>query len=639
MAKFDLKKAILENKATFFSSLTEGQFSWMTQDTGEQIGSQDENQIPVYMFDDKGKYYYENDYDGYGVFGGKDYYDLVAEMNGYTADNAEEFGGMFNDLRGIGIKLAFGELETKNENGDILFPALVTRPNFNWKSHDFTQESKNDPNQSWYEPEKDDEDDDYGSDNDDDYDDSRDVDDDEYGDMAEGYMGQFYAPEYLEQKYGKEMASKITAEIEEMDENSYDRFTGMESAEEVDEYVSDIVSMLNENKKYYKDAEADDAEHIKALEKDMKDDKKSSKMKKSELKDKIKEMILKEMESNNMEDAPENEVDFLAELEGMLSEEDGLTPLQDYVYQYEIEISGEDEAQEFLDDIKKLNTPDDVYDYYAYDRDWSGSDLNNIFRQVSKKFKNVSEAKDEEVADEEVEVTDDFSMEEPQGPGGIDVTQNANADLTGTKKDVQDNLEAALEAARALGDEKLATQVGNTITFFNKQHVVKDTPIAENLNEALGLVSLITILIASILLNPISGPLLMGLFKYLFQDLPEQRAKAKELKTYNGPDKKEQVLALAKEIESQLSPGKKKYLTSLVNAIGKSKLEDEAKAYQELDSYAKREKNLMARELNENINVDLENALEDLPIPMDMEEDEKSSINESMFPMLKKILK
>jgi hypothetical protein len=112
-------------------------------------------------------------------------------------------------------------------------------------------------------------------------------------------------------------------------------------------------------------------------------------------------------------------------------------------------------------------------------------DLDNIFRQVSKKFKNVSEAKDEEVADEEVEVTDDFSMEEPQGPGKIDVTQNANADLTGTKKEVQDNLEAALEAARALGDEKLATQVGNTITFFNKQHVVKDTPVAENLNESM----------------------------------------------------------------------------------------------------------------------------------------------------------
>ena len=67
-----------------------------------------------------------------------------------------------------------------------------------------------------------------------------------FGSLTEGYMGQFYAPEYLEKKYGKEMAKKIEAEIDEMDENSWDRFTGMESAEEVDEYVADIVSMLKE---------------------------------------------------------------------------------------------------------------------------------------------------------------------------------------------------------------------------------------------------------------------------------------------------------------------------------------------------------------------------------------------------------
>jgi hypothetical protein len=156
MAKFDLKKAILENKATFFGSLTEGQFSWMTQDTGQQIGSQDENKIPVYMFDDKGKYYYENDYDGYGEFGGKDYYDLVAEMNGYTADDAEKFGGTFGELRGVGIKLAFGELEPKN-GGPVLFPALVTKPDkFNYRTHNFAVEAETDPNQSWYEPEEDD---------------------------------------------------------------------------------------------------------------------------------------------------------------------------------------------------------------------------------------------------------------------------------------------------------------------------------------------------------------------------------------------------------------------------------------------------------------------------------------------------
>ncbi len=38
MAKFNLKEHIAKNKSTFFGSLTEGQFSWMTQDTGQQIG-------------------------------------------------------------------------------------------------------------------------------------------------------------------------------------------------------------------------------------------------------------------------------------------------------------------------------------------------------------------------------------------------------------------------------------------------------------------------------------------------------------------------------------------------------------------------------------------------------------------------
>ena len=47
-----------------------GQFSWMTMDTGEQIGSQDENNITVTMFDDKGNTWVERQYDGDGVFGG-----------------------------------------------------------------------------------------------------------------------------------------------------------------------------------------------------------------------------------------------------------------------------------------------------------------------------------------------------------------------------------------------------------------------------------------------------------------------------------------------------------------------------------------------------------------------------------------
>jgi hypothetical protein len=321
----------------------------------------------------------------------------------------------------------------------------------------------------------------------------------------------------------------------------------------------------------------------------------------------------------------------------MLDEAEGLTPLQDYVYQYEIEISGEDQAQEFLDDIKQLNTPQDVYDYYAYGRDLKDSDLDNIFRQVKRKFassntaddltplqkrvysytkerfgfedaknsldqiktlttsqefidwlnkkieaeKGLEEAKDEEVADEEIEVTDEFSTEEPQGPGKIDVTQNADADLTGDKKSVQDNLEAALEAAKALGDEKLATQIGNSLTFFTKQHVVK-----EDLNEDKNLTE----------------------SKYKKGDM---------LQTYGG---EEEVTVI--DIKSNLAAALAD--TENPKAVG-----------------------LLKQNLRQNL-IDDEDKNKPFYLvtsnsfPEDMyyvESELKSSINESMFPMLKKILK
>ena len=90
--------------------------------------------------------------------------------------------------------------------------------------------------------------------------------------------------------------------------------------------------------------------------------------------------------------------------------------------------------------------------------------------------------KDEDVEDVEVEddvdvdadVDVDVDMDMDAGEGGINVKQDADADLGGTIGDVQDNLEAALEAARKLGDEKLEDQIGNTLTFFTRQHVVKE---------------------------------------------------------------------------------------------------------------------------------------------------------------------
>jgi hypothetical protein len=166
------------------------------------------------------------------------------------------------------------------------------------------------------------------------------------------------------------------------------------------------------------------------------------KMKESKLRSKIKEMILAEMalDIDDMEDAPESEVDFLAELEGMLNEED-------YDRDRDARAMGYRNAEEADED------------------NWGLPKDNEENPEVS-----LNEEEEEEEEEEEIEITDE---DEDEGEGGISVTQNADADLTGNKKQVQDNLEAALEAAKTLGDDKLATQIGNSLTFFTKQHVVK----------------------------------------------------------------------------------------------------------------------------------------------------------------------
>lgn len=66
-----------------------GFFSWKTQDTNRSISNQysDKGTFTVYMVNPKtGEAYKEDNYDGYGRFGGKDYYELLAEINGKEPD-------------------------------------------------------------------------------------------------------------------------------------------------------------------------------------------------------------------------------------------------------------------------------------------------------------------------------------------------------------------------------------------------------------------------------------------------------------------------------------------------------------------------------------------------------------------------
>jgi hypothetical protein len=99
-----------------------GFFSWKTQDTDASISNtySSRGTFRVQMLDNKGNVWTEDRYEGYGVFGGKDYYELLAEMNGVTCElEGEKYT---DDMRQEGIALAFGEnAET------ILYPNLVER--------------------------------------------------------------------------------------------------------------------------------------------------------------------------------------------------------------------------------------------------------------------------------------------------------------------------------------------------------------------------------------------------------------------------------------------------------------------------------------------------------------------------------
>lgn len=92
-----------------------GFFSWKTQDTDRSIPSHcsDRKTFTVHMHDNKGNVWTEKNYEGYGEFGGKDFYELLAEMNGLESD------------RNKGIDLAFS-------NKPFISPNLTQTKDWKW---------------------------------------------------------------------------------------------------------------------------------------------------------------------------------------------------------------------------------------------------------------------------------------------------------------------------------------------------------------------------------------------------------------------------------------------------------------------------------------------------------------------------
>lgn len=92
-----------------------GFFSWHTCDTNESIANQYSTRptFTVHMITPDGRVFTEKSYDGYGEFGGKDFYELLAELNGRGSD------------RSAGIDLSFKGNPRGDDTPGVVYPKLV----------------------------------------------------------------------------------------------------------------------------------------------------------------------------------------------------------------------------------------------------------------------------------------------------------------------------------------------------------------------------------------------------------------------------------------------------------------------------------------------------------------------------------
>jgi hypothetical protein len=255
------------------------------------------------------------------------------------------------------------------------------------------------------------------------------------------------------------------------------------------------------------------------------------KMTKSKLKSKIKEMILAELNEDSTEDVDEpgalnNMYDPLAEAEEVELEDNNYDAeflfkyfknkgdlFIDEMREYDAEELmnsypglSEEEAEKLEDMLQNLaeansnkvmlngkevdvnsieveggsyNDYSDVYISVAKFKD--GTDLNNDEREELENLvdmgklanDSLSEAKKDKEEVEDITVDDTEVVDAPES----DMMDGKTTEVSG----IQSNLQAAYAEAKALGDEKLITQIANTITYFTKAHILDTAPINENM--------------------------------------------------------------------------------------------------------------------------------------------------------------
>ena len=194
------------------------------------------------------------------------------------------------------------------------------------------------------------------------------------------------------------------------------------------ENLNPTIKALNEEESREERADVDKYEYEKG--------KKAGK--REEMKAKIKEMIV-------------------AELDGAAVEAEDYDPVYEGEDPEEIEYEEDtyDYSNDFYDgDSNDFGDTDEFDGYGGYDID-----------EAKKKDEEVEDVEDVEVTDTEEEMP---AEEAPAATGGL---EDISADMEGTEGDLMDHLMSAFKIAKGMGNEKLETQVGNTLKFFVSEYI------------------------------------------------------------------------------------------------------------------------------------------------------------------------
>ena len=152
----------------------------------------------------------------------------------------------------------------------------------------------------------------------------------------------------------------------------------------------------------------------------------------------------------------------------------------------DIDNPGKDDAEvaNLYDPVYEGEDPEEIEyeeDTYDYSNDFYDGDSNDFgdtdefdgyggYDIDEAKKKDKEEEVDVEVTDTEEEMpAEEMPAEEAPAVGGG--LEDIAADMKGTEADLMDNLMKAFQIAKGMGNEKLETQVGNTLKFFVSEYI------------------------------------------------------------------------------------------------------------------------------------------------------------------------